>query len=347
MNTNKLLTELSRIAPLATQSKLLPILSNVKLDFSASGITASTTDLQSYVSVNIDVETSLSTTICVDCIQFINILKGFGDADTELDVKNNQLIIKSGKSKYKLPIVHSEDFPKPPTITTEEIQEVDSDVIKNAINSTLFATSKDDLRPAMCGIFFDKDKVVSTDAHKLVRVDLEQPLNINAILPGNACRFLALTISDNITIATSKTNLFATWGNCTFSTRLVDERYPDYNAVIPNTHNSRIIIETKHFIDILSRLALTSNKQTSQIKLSLGTECTATSCDVDLSLEGVETLNCQYEGEPLEIGFNGKFLLESLRTIQDTVIKINLISPNKAVVIECYNKIVLVMPVMI
>jgi len=346
MKANILLTELSRIAPLATQNKVVPITSCVKLEFSHDSAKASTTDLQSYVSVVINEATKLEATICVDCVQLINILKGFGELEIDITIKDNQLTIKSGKSEYKLPILDANDFPTQLT-PAEETTEIESDLLKDAINSTLFATSKDDLRPAMCGIYFDRDKVVATDAHRLVRFEAEQDLNINAILPHNACSFLSRVINSVVEVSTSNTTLFAKWDNYTFSTRLVDERYPDYNAVIPTSHTSKIIVETKHLIEVVSRLLLTSNKQTHQIRLSLGEECFASSADVDYNTEGVEQIQCQYEGEPMEIGFNGKFIVECLRTVSDPAVKILLIAQNKAGVIECIDKTILIMPVMI
>lgn len=343
MNTNNLISVLSRIAPLAQGNKIVPMTENLKLSFSDNKLTASATDLQTFVTVTDYCEQLSGTEFCVNASQFMNILKGFADKEIELLHDDNTLTVKSGRSKYKIPTEPTTDFPKQPETATESIA-IDSDVIKSAINNIIFAVSRDELRVSMTGVFFDENNVVATDAHKLVKYSLLENIG-KFIIPEKSAKFITTAIYGNVDVSFNGTQLNIKGDDFNISTRTIDERYPDYNAVIPTSFNSTLKVDKSELIEIVQRLLLTANKQSNVIRFDLGSECFASSSDTDYNTEGKEQFDANFEGDDLTIGFNGNFLLSALKTINEDVITLKLIAQNRAGVIECKDKIILIMPV--
>ena len=191
MKANTLLTQLQKVLPLAQGNKVIPITSCIKFD---GDKTFTATDTLNEISVTLE-DSGLSTPFCVDAVKFTNILRGYGDKEVSFKITDTTLTIKSEKSTYKLPILSADDFP----IITQEFNEsrvLDGKELSKAIKSTSFAVSTDDLRPAMTGLFFDKNNVVATDANKLVSYQYEHGFNF--IVPSSSVRLLESNISDTI-----------------------------------------------------------------------------------------------------------------------------------------------------
>ena len=136
--------------------------------------------------------------------------------------------------------------------------------------------------------------------------------------------------------------------------RLIDARFPDYKVVIPSDNPYKLIINKTDFQNALRRVSVFSNKSTNQVALSIsGSELQLAAQDIDFSFEGNERMNCQYDGEDLQIAFNAKFLIEILGAANSTEVKIELSTPTKAGIIkpteqdENEDVLMLVMPLML
>jgi DNA polymerase-3 subunit beta len=210
-----------------------------------------------------------------------------------------------------------------------------------AINKTLFATSNDDLRPAMTGVFFELDKkglqCVATDAHRLVRYkrsDIKCPKADSFIVPKKPLNLVKAAIPDTdqaVTINYNSNHLFIRYGTTQMSCRLIDARFPDYKVVIPTGNPYTLTVNKAAFQSALRRVSIFSNKSTNQVALSIsGSELQLAAQDVDFSFEGNERMKCQYNGEDLVIAFNAKFLIEMLGATESEEVIIELSTPNKA-----------------
>jgi DNA polymerase-3 subunit beta len=233
-----------------------------------------------------------------------------------------------------------------------------------AINKTIFAVSNDELRPAMSGVYVQlaeqSTTFVATDAHKLVRyrrtdVSAEKPTSI--ILPKKALTLLKSSLpSDdvNVSIEYNNTNAFFQFGTINLICRLIDERYPDYEAVIPRLNPNKLTVDRSLFLNTLRRVVIFANKTTHQVRLKIsGSELHISAEDLDFSNEAHERLSCQFEGEDMEIGFNAKFLVEMLNNLNCEEVVLEMSTPNRAgllvpAVKEDHEDILmLVMPVML
>jgi DNA polymerase-3 subunit beta len=201
---------------------------------------------------------------------------------------------------------------------------------------------------------------VATDAHKLVRyrrLDTKSEAPASFILPKKALTLLKASLpSDDVSVAVeyNNTSAFFRFGNINLICRLIDERYPDYDAVIPTNNPNKLIIDRSLFLNCLRRVVIFANKTTHQVRLKIsGSELNISSEDIDFANEAHERLSCQYEGEDMEIGFNAKFLIEMLNNLGGEEVLLEMSSPNRAGLLmpqthdEQEDVLMLVMPVML
>lgn len=340
MKANTLLTQLQKVLPLAQGNKVIPITSCIKFD---GDKTFTATDTLNEISVTLE-NSGLSTPFCVDAVKFTNILRGYVDKEVSFKITDTTLTIQSEKSKYKLPILSADDFPSI-KIDFKESRVLDGKELSKAIKSTSFAVSTDDLRPDMTGLFFDNNNVVATDANKLVSYQYNHGFNF--IVPSSSVRLLESNIIDTVSVQESDSYIRFVSGNVTLTSRKIEEKFPAYESVIPKDNQNKLTINTRSFEEVVKRLLLTADNNTNAVVLELGNYCKAYSSDIDYSVEGNEELSCQYDGEPLKIAFNGKFLSECLRSISDEVITVELKSFNRMALFNCIGKKVVLAPVVV
>jgi DNA polymerase-3 subunit beta len=201
---------------------------------------------------------------------------------------------------------------------------------------------------------------VSTDGHRLVRyrrTDVKSDSGNTIIIPRKALNLLKSTLpSENtdVTIDFNTSNAFFKFGSIRMICRLIDERFPDYENVIPTSSTIKMTINRGDFLSSLKRISIYANKTTHQVRLKItGSELQVSAEDLDFSNEANERLSCEHEGEDIEIGFNARFMIEMLSNLDTDQIKLNMSAPNKAGVILPVDKdkdediLMLVMPVML
>ena len=280
-----------------------------------------------------------------------------------VDETTNGIEITTDNGKYKLSGENSADFPKEPTADGVDEVKLASSILNKGVSKTLFAVSNDELRPAMTGVFFQLDDngitFVATDAHKLVKYNRNDVKGGNAsfIVPKKALNLLKAVVPNNdteVSVQFNKSNAFFSFDNIQLICRLIDAKYPDYNAVIPKENPNLLSVQKDDFYSSLRRTSIFSNKTTHQVVLKMaGAELTVSAQDLDFSNEASEKLACDYQGNAMEIGFNAKFLLEMLGALDSSDINIELSTPNRAGIIrptekdEAEDLLMLVMPVML
>ncbi|MFT7203704.1 MAG: DNA polymerase-3 subunit beta, partial [Algoriphagus sp.] len=230
--------------------------------------------------------------------------------------------------------------------------------------NTIFATSSDELRPAMTGVYINLSATnttfVATDGHRLVRyrrVDIASGEPTSLIIPRKALNLLKSTLpSENVpvTVEFNQSNAYFKFNNIKMICRLIDERFPDYENVIPTENPNRMNIDRQELLSSLRRIAIYANKTTHQVRLKLtGSELMISAEDLDFSNEANERLSCDHDGEDIEIGFNAKFLVEMLNNLSCKEVSLRFSAPNRAGLIipveqdENEDILMLVMPVML
>lgn len=367
VSSTTLLKHLSQINGVLNSSNTLPILDNFLFDITPGKLTVCASDLETTMITYMEVESKDSGKIAVPAKLLMDTLKTFSEQPLtfSIDEKNFGIEIASDYGKYKLTGHNADEYPKIPTVESPSKFEMDASAFATGINKTIFATGNDDLRPVMSGVFCqltDSGVIfVATDAHKLVRyrrLDVKAPNNASFILPKKPLNLLRNLLSGevgNVKIEYNPTSAFFAHNNIQLVCRLIDGKYPNYEAVIPKENPNKLTIDRQALANSIKRVSIFSNKTTYQIRLKItGNQLQVSAQDLDFSNEAIERLPCQFEGQDMEIGFNSKFLLEMLNNIETEQVNLEMSASNRAGIllpVDNDNKeedvLMLVMPIML
>ena len=370
VSSTDLLGHLQAVSRVISSKNTLPILDNFlfRLDGNELEITAS--DLESTLITKMTLEnTSDSGSIAVPARILTDTLKEFPEQPLTFEIDNDKLsvVINSENGKFTVVGQNAGDFPQMPSIKQDQKAtiEVPAEVLYSGINKTLFATADDELRPVMNGVYVelatDNLTFVASDAHKLVRykrTDAKADTDSSFILPKKPASLLknVLPKEENpVTIEFDDKNAFFSMTEYKLVCRLVEGNYPSYNSVIPTDNPNKLSIDRVEFYNTLKRVSVYSNQASNLVKLALtGNQITVSAQDIDFSISAYERLNCQYEGEAMEIGFKSTFLIEILSNLSSTDVIVELSDPTRAGIMlpavsenEDEDVLMLLMPMMI
>jgi DNA polymerase-3 subunit beta len=368
INSQTLLRRLQSLSGVLNSSNTLPILDDFMFELTDTVLNITATDLETTMVITLE-PTMLEDpgTITIPAKLLLDFLKYLPDVPLtfSIDLGNQAVEITSTDGKYHLTGHNAEDFPKLPQLADTAKIDIPSSLLASGINKTVFATGNDELRPAMGGVFFeftpDYLTFVATDAHKLVRyrrTDAKAEESASFIVPRkplNVLKNLLMVEDVPVAVEYNVTNAAFSFQNIKLFCRLIEGRYPAYDAVIPRDNQNKLTVDRQIFINSVKRLSPFANQSTHQIRFKItGQELQMTAEDIDYSNEGSERLNCTYEGEDMEIGFNSKFVLDMVTNLETDEICFNLAGPTRAGIILPVNNenkdediLMLVMPVML
>ena len=358
---------LSTIGGLVTRNPVVPILENFLIQVDHDNLIVTASDLQTSVSIQMGVQSDIEINIAVPAKMLLDTVKNLPDQmiTLEIDPESYHVVIHADHGYYKLLGENADDFPR---FTKEEEQGTELvipvDDFKNALQRTIFATSQNELKPAMCGVYMDfgpsSVTFVATDGHRLVRYmhqDLSAEVERSVIVPKKSLLFLSAMLSSkayDVVLKVYRSTICFQYGSIVMITNLVDERYPDYQAVIPSVYTSQLVVDRMALVHALRRIMIYANKATHQIKFTLSADrLDITAEDLEFSSEAHETLFGIYQGEGLEIGFNVKLLLEMLTNTGFNDVVFSFLEPHKAVLmtpkepLEQQDVLLLIMPIVL
>ncbi len=365
VSSSELLKRLQLASGVIGSNTVVPVLEDYFLGIDGNDLTISATDLETSIITSMEVIADEAGTIAIPGKILTDTLKALPEQPItiEVDPEKHSVEITSSFGSYKLSGDNPEDFPTIPKAENVESIEISTGLLQEGISKSIFATSNDELRLAMTGIYvlidFNKITFVATDAHKLVKYTfkgLESDLNTSFIIPKKSMSLLKSALSSNeiVKVSFNKSNAFFEFGDTKLICRLIDAQYPNFNAVIPKENPNKLEVSRVDLLQSLKRIAIYANKTTNQIVLQMTEdELEIEAQDLDFSNEAKEKIRCQYTGEPLTIGFNAKFLIEMLQVLDTDDIEVELSSPNKAGIIlpssspDDEELLMLVMPVML
>ena len=368
VSSSYLLKNLSSISGVITSNPVVPILENVLFEIENGNLLITASDLQTSVMVELQVESKENGRVAIPAKILIDTLKNLPEQPVtfSIDENNYNIEINSDNGRYKLAGENSADFPKVPEISDGYSFTVNANTLALAIGNTIFSTSTDELRPAMTGVFFrlssNSCTFVSTDGHRLVkyiRTDISgDEVDHDMIIPRKSLNLLKTIIpsddKNDINIEFNASNAFFSNDNIKLVCRLIDERYPDYENVIPSDNSNSIEVDKSEILSSLKRISIYANKTTNQVRLKVsGSEILISAEDLDFSNEANERISCEHDGDDIEIGFNAKFLIEILSNIHSDKVIFKLSEPNRAGLVlpedieDEEDLTMLVMPVML
>lgn len=369
VSSSALFKALTPLVSVISSNPVVPILENFLFAVGKGLLTITASDLEVSMVTTLPVEARESTSLAVPARKLLDVLKQLPDQPVTFTLDDEAYAVEMSTSngRFKWPGEQAADYPKVPVVMPAAVPPLEwpTSVLVQAIKKTIFAISTDELRPAMTGVLIQLEAnqltFVSTDGHRLLRyrrTDLGAGgAGRNVIIPRKAWTLLKGNLPTESTIAKvvfGTSNVQITVNSLTIVARLIDERYPDYENVIPVSNPNVLVMNRMELLNSVRRCAIMSNRTTHQVRLRLrGPELRVSAQDLDFNSEGTETLSCQYDGEDMEIGFSAVFLQELLSNVGGDEVTLALSTPNRAgllapaVADEHETVLMLVMPVML
>lgn len=366
VSSTYLLKQLQILGGVINNSNTLPILDNFLFELNQRELTVSASDLETTMSSVLEVDSDNEGTIAVPAKLLLEILKTFPEQPLTFVMENNNTVeISSNHGKYALAYADGSEFPKAVVLSNPSSTSILGDILATAINKTIFAAGNDDLRPVMSGVFFqfspENLTFVATDAHKLVkyqRTDIAASKVAEFIMPKKPLNLLKGILAGSETdvlIEYNENNAKFSFENTILICRLIDGKYPNYEAVIPKENPNKLTISRSQILNSVRRVSIFSNKSTHQIRLKIaGAELNISAEDIDYSNKAEERLTCSYQGDDMQIGFNSRFLVEMLNNLTSDDVQLEMSLPNRAGILTPTDGLdegeivtMLVMPVML
>ena len=260
----------------------------------------------------------------------------------------NKATIKTDLGEYDLMARPTEEFPTSPEQKKQTTVQISGKILKEIIDSTTFAVSRDELKPALTGVFFQTTEkgivAVSTDGHRLVkhfRTD-HQTNNISngVVVPKKFLTYLSTHLKeDSVDLVLAETHLAAKMGPDVILTRIIDEKFPNYESVIPKNNDKKFVVDKESLLGAIKRVSIFSNKSTHQVALSLGPgDCKIKTEDPEKSSKAQETIKGVYEGDEITVGYNAEYLKDVVSHIVGSNVSISLSTPVGAALFDSIDK---------
>ena len=364
----ELLKALTTVNGAVPSKSTLPILECILFDRSGDKLRLSATDLEISIVQNLPVQfesngTTEKSRVAVPAKRLLDTLRALPDLPIQFSADDeHNVALRTDQGVYKMVGHDGADYPAIPEISGELEIKTTGPVLRRAVHKTGFAVSKDALRPAMMGIYFQiqgrQSRAVATDGHRLVKLTLSQlssTKSVNFIVPEKAMTLVGRVAKDEAcTIRVDGGYVGFLFGDSQVLARQIDEAYPNYEAVIPTENDRKLTVGRDAMLAAVKRVGLYSSSMTNQIKLSLEAKQVEISAeDIERSSEARETVLAEYEGEPMVIGFNASYLNEVLSNVDSDEVVIEFSSPNRAGVVtpqaqpDGEEMLMLIMPVML
>ncbi len=301
--------------------------------------------------------------VAVPAKRLIDTLRALPDLPIQFSADESfNIALKTDQGHYKMVGHDGADYPALPEPEGGLRIEADGKLLRHAIQKTSFAVSKDALRPAMMGVYFqisqEGGRVVATDGHRLVKLLLEELKSeepAGFIVPEKALTLAGrIATTDECVISVQSGYVGFNYGASRVMARLIDEAYPNYEAVIPVENDRRLVVNRDAMLAAVKRVGLYSSSMTNQIRLALDAKTVEVSAeDIERASEAREVVLCEYDSEPMVIGFNAVYLTEVLNNIDSEEAVFEFSSPNRAGVVTPHDQekgedmLMLIMPVML
>ncbi|MFT4071101.1 MAG: DNA polymerase III subunit beta [Dysgonamonadaceae bacterium] len=363
-----LYSHLQAISKVINSKNTLPILDCFLLDLDGNTLTLTAADSETRLVTSLEVSDVEGVgRLAISNRNLLDPLKELPDQPLTFQINDDNLevFILFHNGKYNFVGQKADDYPQPKPLNPEAITlTIAPQILLSGITRTLFATADDELRPVMNGIYFDITPeditFVASDGHKLVRLkntSVKGASRSSFILPkkpANLLKSILAKESANVVIRFDENNAYFTLGNYIMTCRFIEGRYPNYSSVIPGNNPNKAVMDRLSILNALKRVSVFSNMASSLVKLQLNPSSVKVFAqDLDFSTAAEESVNCQYDGTPMNIGFKSSFLIDILNNISSDNISMELSDPSRAGLIfpveneENEDILMLLMPMML
>lgn len=339
---DELLKPLMQIGGVVERRQTLPILANVLVSASSAQLNLTATDLEVELRTQALAQCDGEAEFTLPARKLIDICKALPDgADIELTIEGDKAVLRSGRGRYTLGTLPAQDYPSIEPATANDVLELTEKVLKRLIDKTLFAMAQQDVRYYLNGMLLEvrsgRIRTVATDGHRLAlcdeAFDPDSSVDIQIILPRKAVLELSRLLSDNdepVKLELSSSHARISLAQASFTTKLIDGRFPDYERVMP-TGDPQVVTADKDLLrQALTRTAILSNEKYRGIRFRLSPGLLHLQAHNPEQDEAEEEIEIDYQGAEMTIGFNVGYLLDVLSTIDSHDVKIAVADANSS-----------------
>lgn len=368
LSSSALTNKLVALSKVINSKNSLPILADFVFEIENNTLRLTASDSENTMKTSLELNESDSNGVfAIGNHDLIEAVKGISEQPITFDVNLQDNIAKISylNGLFSLPIDSADEFPTAQEISAgANVININSSVLAENINRSLFATGQDEIRPVMNGIFFDLSpeslSIVATDGHKLVRnkiLNINNEVPASFILPKKPANLLRSMLSKDggdVTIKFDDRNAEINFGDGMIKCRLIEGRYPNYNSVIPQSNPNQLSVDRVALLSALRRVQPFANGSSNLIRFHIENGILQLDAeDYDFSKTATERMSCEYNGMPMSIGFKGASFIEILSNIDSQDVIIQLADPSRAGVVipseqpENQDVLMLMMPMLL
>lgn len=335
-----MLQALQSVIGVVERRQSLPILGNVLMVVEDDLLTVSATDLEIQIDRSVQVQNMAPGHVTAPARKLYDLCRGLPeDASLELKVTDGRLILRSGRSRFVLSTMDPAEFPSLSDGQTATEVRIPSEALKTLIQRTQFAMAQQDVRYYLNGLLLEFRsgliRAVATDGHRLALADhafdltLDEPLQL--ILPRKTVQELTRLLEsteEEVVLRLNSNQIQVKIAHLTVTSKLIEGRYPEYERVIPSHSDKQLNTDRVRLRAALSRAAILSNEKFRGVRLNFSGNQLRILTQNPEQEEAEEELDVDYNGEPLEIGFNVNYLLDALDVLSSDLIVMELRNPD-------------------
>jgi DNA polymerase-3 subunit beta len=342
----KLLAPLQQVTGIVERRHTLPILSNVLITAADGKVDFLATDLEVQITSTAQLEGPAEGSVTAGARKLFDILRSLPeDAEVSLEAKENRMAVKAGKSRFQLQTLAAADFPR--MVEARDASrnlQLPQKALKDALRLVQFAMAVQDIRYYLNGVLFSVDgntlRVVATDGHRLSFASQELQGDhgtVEAILPRKTVIELIKLLGDGdepVSLAIGANQARFAFGGIEIVSKIVEGKFPDYQKVIPTTHKNRVTLERATLAQSLNRAAILSNEKIRGVRLVFTKGALSIICTNNEQEEAEEGLAIDYDGDPLDIGFNISYLLDVLNHVDSPTVTVAMGDSNSSALVQ-------------
>jgi len=340
-----ILKPLQTVVGVVERRQTMPILSNVLLSVAGGKLKITATDLEVEMVAEADVKADGSGEITVPGRKLHDIFRALPEGvNVELSLTGERLTVKAGRSRFTLSTLRAADFPTIDEIAAKQTLRVSRADLRRLVEKTHFSMAQQDVRYYLNGLLLETDKkrlrAVATDGHRLAlsEIDLVESatrdeqlivprkgvLELNRLLEGDG----------EVQVALGANHIRVQLDGIRLTSKLIDGRFPEYSRVVPAQPKNVIKADRNLFRQALQRTAILSNEKYRGVRLELSPNSVVVQANNPEQEEAVETLEVEYGGDAMEIGFNVNYLLDALAAVDSEQVEFGVTDANSSCLIR-------------
>jgi DNA polymerase-3 subunit beta len=343
---DRLLAPLQQVTGIVERRHTLPILSNVLITASGSNVEFLATDLEVQITARASIDGTSEGSVTAGARKLHDILRSLPeDAEVSLESKENRMAVRAGKSRFNLQTLAAADFPR--MVEAKDASKtltIPQKALRDALGLVQFAMAVQDIRYYLNGVLFSIDKdtlrVVATDGHRLSYAS--QNLggdhgSVEAILPRKTVLELIKLLGSGdepVSLAIGSNQARFSFAGIEIVSKIVEGKFPDYQKVIPSSHKNRVSLERTALAQSLNRAAILSNEKIRGVRLVFTKGALSIICTNNEQEEAEESLAVEYDGDPLDIGFNISYLLDVLNHVDSETVSFTMGDSNSSALVQ-------------